>query len=294
MRSVSCRAPLLEGDLLREHFHRATGLRAVPRAGARRGFTLVEMLVVIAIVLILLALIVPAFTQLNTARELTRSAYDITNLLDEARAYAKTKGTYTWVGFFEEDASKAAGNPGTGRVVISVVASRDATAMYPAAGDQIALDAANAPDPNNLLQLGRLMKLDNTHLTVLKPEDVPTRDQTTVPAAAYQVGKDDFGSNPSGQDEFGKHVPLADPSAPPDANQVTFGYPIGAATPTSKFVKIIQFNPLGDAAKIVDSPQRLMEIGLRTARGAVVDPASKNCVAIQVTGIGGQVRIYRP
>ena len=46
--------------------------------------------------------------------------------------------------------------------------------------------------------------------------------------------------------------------------------------------------------KMSDSLTPLMEIGLRPAHGATVNPATKNCAAIQVAGINGAVRIYQP
>ncbi len=249
-----------------------------------RGFTLVEMLVVMAIIAVLLAFIVPAFSQVNTARQMTVAAYNIAGSLETARAYAKANDTYTWVGFYEENASGAAGSAGTGRAIVSVVASKDATALY------------SSIDPNppalsasSLVQIGKLTKIDNVHLTVLAPGEVPARGEVTDSsgvqtnvATSYQVGD----TNPASADNFTNRSSVT--------NQTTFSYPITNTSPTYTFVKIIQFNPLGDATKIVDSPTPLIEIGLRPSRGGTVDAASKDCVAIQVSGIGGLVRIYQP
>lgn len=248
-----------------------------------RGFTLVELLVVMAIVVGLMALAVPAFTQANTARTLTAATYNIAGLLENARAYAKANNTYTWVGFFEESAAGAAGTAGTGRVVVFAVSSKDATALY----------ASDNPDPAELpaaklAALGKLTKIDNTHLAVLNADEVPARGKVTDAsgatsnvAPAYQVG--DGTGNTGGFAQRSTGI-----------NRTTFTYPLGVAAPTYKFVRVIQFNPLGDATKVVDSPTPLIEIGLRPTRGATVEVAGKNCAAIQVDGIGGLVRIYRP
>ena len=151
-------------------------------------------------------------------------------------------------------------------------------------GDQTPLPAGD------LLQLGKLVQIDNTHLTVLAPSQVPSRRQvpgssgTPGPVSSdYQVGSDDFARHTSAS---GSGV-----------NNATFNYPLGAAAGaagTHRFVKIIQFNPGGDATKIVDTPTPLMEIDLWPTHGVVPDPATTNCAAIQIAGIGGQVRIYRP
>lgn len=234
------------------------------RPPSPRAFTLVELLVVMAVAVVLLTLVAPAFTQVNTGRQITLAAYSIEGLLDTARAYAKANDTYTWVGFYEENGSRGSTTPatvGSGRVIVSVVASKDGTAIGTAPLDS---------DSTRLTQLNKLVKLDNTHLSELAASDVVTR--TTVPASAYQVGSDSF------------------------SQAIKFHYPLGATDTAAAytFIKIIRFDPTGDAIKMSDSPVRLMEIGLRPAHGAIPDATTRSCAAIQVTGITGAVRIYQP
>src|SRR5881392_2547143 len=93
-----------------------------------RGFTLFELLIVVGIIGLLMVLIAPAFTTIKGGTDVTSAAYTIKGVLDTARTYSKANNTYTWVGFFEEDASLSSTNPatpGNGRVVISIVASKD-------------------------------------------------------------------------------------------------------------------------------------------------------------------------
>ena len=71
------------------------------------GFTLLEMLIVVAIIGLLLVLIAPAFTYIKGGTDVTSSAYTIKDVLDTARTYAKANNTYTWVGFYEEDVSQS-------------------------------------------------------------------------------------------------------------------------------------------------------------------------------------------
>jgi prepilin-type N-terminal cleavage/methylation domain-containing protein len=99
----------------------------------RAAFTLMELLVVMAIIAIMMLLLVPAFTTIKGGTDVTSAAYTIKGVLDTARTYAKANNTYTWVGFFEEDASQPSTNPptvGTGRLVMSIVASKDGTKIY--------------------------------------------------------------------------------------------------------------------------------------------------------------------
>src|SRR5438105_675606 len=110
-----------------------------------RGFTLLELLIVIGIIGLLLVLIAPAFTTIKDGWGVTNAAYTIKGVLDTARTYAKANNTYAWVGLFEEDVSQPSTNPatpGTGRLVMSIVASKDGSIIY---------------DPTNLAQQDSLM-----------------------------------------------------------------------------------------------------------------------------------------
>jgi len=63
------------------------------------AFTLLELLIVIAIIALLMVLIAPAFTYIKGGTDVTSAAYTIKGVLEQARAYAKANNTYTWVGF---------------------------------------------------------------------------------------------------------------------------------------------------------------------------------------------------
>src|SRR2546428_5783074 len=96
------------------------------------GFTLLELLIVVGIIALLMVLIAPAFTYIKGGTDVTSAAYTIKGVLDTARTYAKANNTYTWVGFYEEDASQASTSPanaGVGRLVMSIVASNGGTML---------------------------------------------------------------------------------------------------------------------------------------------------------------------
>src|SRR6266446_3406026 len=106
---------------------------STPQRERASAFTLLELLIVVSIIGLLLVLIAPAFTTIKGGTDVTSAAYTIKGALDTARTYAKANNTYTWVGFFEEDASLSSTNPataGNGRVVISIVASKDSSNVY--------------------------------------------------------------------------------------------------------------------------------------------------------------------
>src|SRR2546423_7119979 len=105
------------------------------------GFSLMELMLVIAIMIIVAAFIAPAFTSLKSAGDVTSAVYNIGGLLEQARSYAMANNTYVWVGFKEVDASKdSSASPqttGTGRVAIAILASRDGTRGYDATNNSL-------------------------------------------------------------------------------------------------------------------------------------------------------------
>jgi len=240
------------------------------------GFTLIEMMVVIAIIAILMALVGPAFTNLKSAGDVTSAAYTIKGVLDQARTYAQANDTYTWVGFFEEDGSVPSPAPvGTGRVVMSVVASNDGTAIYTSS-------SPGTISPTRLIQVGKLTKIDSVHLWT--HSDTP---QTPT------------GSTFSYRPNVTSTYCIGDTS-PPNSTGILFQYPVGSPAPAAQysFKKGVQFSP-GGVAQIINSttsfsPQPAAEIALKPTHGNVA-PSSipANVVAIQFTGIGSNVTIYR-
>src|SRR5262249_28393774 len=124
-----------------------------------RAFTLLYLLVVMAIIAILMVLVAPAFTTIKTANDITSPAYTINRVFGQARTYAQANNTYVWIGFFEENGATSSTNPatlGNGRLVLSVVASNDGTNIYGSGTGTI--------DCTRLTQVGSLVKIDNLHL----------------------------------------------------------------------------------------------------------------------------------
>jgi type II secretory pathway pseudopilin PulG len=246
------------------------------------AFTLLELLIVVGIIGLLLVLMGPAFTYIKGGNDVTSAAYTIKGVLDTARTYAISNDTYTWVGFYEEDVSQPStipATPGTGRVVISIVASKDGTMLYTGnLANPFVLDAS--PNQAALIQVGKLTKIDNIHLkTFSAPTGTPPPDtfnkRPAVASTASKIGDD---SN----------------TAPPNP-YLTFHYPLGTLPGQYTFTKIVQFSRRGEA--VIDNSNYILtpvsEIGLQPTHGTVLDTNATNPVAIQFTGIGANVRIYR-
>ena len=265
-----------------------------------RGFTLLELLIVVGIIGLLLVLLAPTFTTIKGGTDVTSAAYTIKGVLDTARTYAKANNTYTWVGFYEEDVSQSSTNPatsGVGRLVMSIVASKDGTTAYnpnsPTNPDPI--------DPTKLTQVGKLVKIDNVHLPLFAigsgtGDTFETRPALqNDPVAVYNYSR--FG-------EINAAVPN---TAPYTNSQFPFWYPLSAASQSLAqyyFQKTLQFSPTGECRiNSTYDVRKVIEVGLLQTHGTTV-PApiggggstriyAGDVAAVQITGFGGNVKIYR-
>ncbi|SDT93038.1 type II secretion system protein H [Verrucomicrobium sp. GAS474] len=102
-----------------------------------RGFSLVELLVVVAIMGTMMALSGPVVTALSGSGSVNKAIIDLSRTLEQARAYAMANGTYVRVGFGE--ITRASGNSGPSFVVLCLysndgtLAAADGGAMATAA-----------------------------------------------------------------------------------------------------------------------------------------------------------------
>ena len=227
------------------------------------AFSLVELLVVIAVIAVMTSLATPAFNAVRGAGSLAKAASDISGTLQQARSYAMSQNTYVYVGLQEVDAIQPTASDGTGRMVIVAVASKTGTRPANVASESVAISKAQP--------------LDGAHMT----------DATALVAAS---GMADRESN------------LTDLSLPASssASQFKFNWPLGG-TGTAKysFSKVIEFDPQG-VARLQTNPgggsqvEHGIEIALCPARGNSAAATDANQASIQINGITGAVRIFRP
>ena len=254
------------------------------RVNAHGAFTLIELLVVIGIISILLVLVAPAFTNIKSASHITNTAYAIKDALEQARASAMANNTYVWVGFYEEDTTASAPTNtappyiGTGRLVMAIVSSKDGTKIFDNNDPAASLPAAR------LNQLGKLMKLEGIHLTDIGAPPSPA--PSPAPSADSIDGRPDFPysyAKAIGADHYNR--------INSNSNDTTrFPFTIQNYT----FYKTLRFSPQGEMnINSTYGLKQVAEMGLRPTHGNLVDNNSRNVIAIQFTGVAGNLRIYR-
>src|SRR5437762_8163050 len=268
--------------------------RKATKSCKQSGFTLIELLVVIGVIILLTALLTPAFTSLKSAGDVTSAAYTIKGVLEQPRTYAMANRTYTWVCVYDEDASQPSRNPltpGVGRLVMSVVASKDGTTVY----DPNSNLNPDPIDPSKLVQLNKLVKIDNVHLPLFTIGSSTGSPFDTRPALQNDpvVGYNDS--------RFGELN--GNPTAPTTTAKFPFQYPVGKPAPAAQytFTKTLQFNPRGEGRiNSTYDVRRVIEIGLiPTHQNVAPTPTPSagnyagNVVVVQLNGFAGNVKIFR-
>ena len=129
-----------------------------PRPDIRGAFSLIELLIVIAIITVLAALALPAFNSIRNASGLTKTASDIAGILEQARAYAMAQNTYVWVGFQTNQAN------GTDTLIVGVISSK----------------TGSSNPSNNVVQLGKITRFENVQLVPNLPANSGSRPAANV------------------------------------------------------------------------------------------------------------------
>jgi prepilin-type N-terminal cleavage/methylation domain-containing protein len=230
------------------------------------GFTLIELLVVMGIIVLMMALVAPAFNAIKGGQDVTSTTYNIAGILEQARAYAMANNTHVYVGFQEVNVNNASTlSPqvaGTGRIAVAVVASKSGTSIT---GSTYGTGAAL------LTPVSPLQHFENMHMagTALTSSGNMARPPVS---ASYQLGNSSF------------------PSVTP------FYWPIGSASGSAQysFAQVIEFDPQGTAFPSgATTMVQYMELGLQQTHGTAVSAIS-NGAAVQIDGMTGSTRIYRP
>jgi prepilin-type N-terminal cleavage/methylation domain-containing protein len=235
------------------------GRSRIANHSVRAGFTLLELLIVVGIIGLLLVLIAPAFTTIKGGTDVTSAAYTIKGVLETARTYAKANNTYTWVGF-----AGSIGSPVTGSVALVAVASKNGTDL----GTGVNQTGNRVDITTGVIPIGKVIRLDNAHIG---DTGTPTNNGTDFESRASVASY--YRISGAGVSDY---------------------YFIEQET---QFDRWIRFSPRGEAVVKGGDTQitQYAEVGLLPTHGTTLaaSPASGNLVAIQISGFGGDVRIYR-
>ncbi len=265
-----------------------------------RGFTLLELLIVIGLIAILLVLVGPAFTTMKSGSDVTSAIYGVKGVLENARAYAKANHTYVFVGFAEVDSSIdpsvspqiSTGDTPYGRVALAVVASKDGTSQFQYATTDQGTDwKANYANGAHLVAVGKLQTYEHLHF---------------VPV--------DFGSWSPGAHPNSK-MARYQPTGPPyilgnaaSTSVTPFTWPLGSPLESGyqyRFDRVINFDPTGIAriatANNGDAVAHVIEIDFQPSHGTLFESLPDNFnqdvgnhAVIQLGTTSGAVRVYRP
>lgn len=238
----------------------------------RAAFSLLELLAVMAIIVVMATLAVPAMNAIKGGGDLTKATSDLSDLIQQARAYAMANNTYVYLGLEEIDPTKNGYAPSSsgGQVIAAVVSSK--TGRRP---------MENPSTPGALVDadiqpISRLRKFDNIHLAA--SGDVGTSgglaDRVTDAAVVVDLGSTEAATR--------------------------FNWAAGGGGSPATLGKVIEFDPQGvaryqDGTSALESIKGWIEIPLKPSKGnAGVVPSEKNAAALQVDGMTGVVQIYRP
>ena len=271
------------------------------------AFTLLELLIVVAIIGLLMILTAPAFTSMKSGIEFTNAVYGIQGALGNARTYAKANRTYVFVGLAEANSSV---NPNVspqvttgvtpyGRVAVAVVASKDGTRHFNYTTSNQGADwQANYGDATkaeyrggHLTAVGKLQRFENLHSI---PVDFGSWTPTTYPNS-----------------KMARYQPTGPPYILGNAASTSvtpFTWPLGSPLDSDyqyRFDRVIYFDPTGIAriatANNADAIVSVMEIDLLTTHGTVPSQTPSpfnqdmgNHAAIQIAPMSGEIRVYRP
>ena len=227
------------------------------------AFTLVEMLAVISIIVLLSVLAVPALNSVLKTKGVGRAQSDVTEMINLARTEAMAKGTYVWLGFFNNTVN------GNSQLLVVAARSIDGTPN---------LVVNNKP---NYRIISKVQKLDDIILTT--PAKM-TSNVKSMLDGAFVI--------PNGTST----VDVSTIDVSPDKVTMSVNGTL------VDFKSLITFTPQGEAigtntpaTAISPAPfttQILM--GMRKTAGGQPIATDTDSVGLVLYGGTGQVRVFRP
>ena len=235
----------------------------------QQGFTLVELLVVIGIMLILLSASIPAVQNLGASRGISSAASQISSALELAKSTAVSRNTYVWVGL-----ATVANEEGNLETCVGIMMSKDGTSDPGASG-------------KNLTAVSKLTSIE--HVALANASDLPASLQAKLPS-------DVASENTSSKYALNLNNSLASfDFKKPNMNggKISFG--------STTYNDTILISPQGEIIASGDNTKPEFQnfvpqimIGLTQSRkGTSLKDQAKDGAVLVFYGGTGQVRVYR-
>lgn len=225
------------------------------------GFSLTELLVVIALMGFLAAASVPAMSALNGSGKLNQTVSEVAGILEQARQYAIAQNTYVWVAFYE-DSNAAGGNA----ITVAVLASKDGTDPTSTAPNY---NFGTIPSAAALVNM--ICPLRTFSQVML--QDAGTITSSTITKLPTMV----LDSTNNG---------LA-------KNAASFSIKLPGASTTTTFNRYVLFAPSGEARNYASTID-VLEIGMKPRKGSGSPTTEKNVAVLRISGLTGLTQVYRP
>lgn len=233
----------------------------LPTQRTQLGFSLTELLVVIALMGFLAAASVPAMSALNGSGRINQTVSEVAGLLEQSRQYAIAQNTYVWVAFFEDTNAT-----GIRTVTVAVMASKDGT------------------NPTSITPTYNFGTIPSATALVNMVCPLRTFSKVSLQDAGTFTSSDISKLPPLVLDKSNNS--LAKSAA-------SFQIKIPGNTATSRFDRYILFTPSGEARNR-DSTIDVLEIGMQPLKGTGTAQTDKNVAVIRVSGLTGLTQVYRP
>ncbi len=240
---------------------------------SNRGFTLVELLVVLAIVIILTVIAVPAMQGLGGASKFNGNITQVAGILEQARAYANGQNTYVWVAFYPLDPTTVAQDSSGDQLYVAVYASSDGTDPFSAtwSGTYAIPYTVSGTTISQIFKLASFKQLHINTTGYFTPTQIPSLPASlaspTPPASSLKLS-----------------LKLNNMPVTLSAQPV----PSGVQAPATS---VIEFTPSG-GAQVSSSLAASIGIDFQPMKAAGILDAN-NLVAMRINGLTGLTSIYR-
>ncbi len=253
----------------------ATSLRflwSAVAATARRGFSLVELLVVLAIISIMVTLVVPVVSGLLRSNQVDQSVATLAGLMGQAREAAIAGNTYVWVAF----SAPAPSTPARG-IWVATFQSQDATESPINTTVTPSWQTTTTIPSTNLQLINKLQNLPG--VTVV---DVSGTGTTLSASAITAINAANASSPPPTTGVLSLFEPASMSWTVAPLQNVT-GY-----TSTSTFVRAMEFTPNGEARCGSSAWYNYIQFGLVPSTGS-----SQNAALFSISRLTGRMTVYR-